>query len=340
MRCQKLQKNPRLIPSVEKSFKLLEFLASQKGGYTITELSRKFKIPISTMNNLLLTLVYCGYLRRDGKGMFRVTMKLLDEAAKVMANTDIRDAAHEDLEALAVETGLAAILSIRDGDQIVCIDKEEGASQIRVASNVGMHYHIHSTATGKAVLANLSDEEVDAIVERTGPPAVTPHTITSVGKLRKELARIRESGYALDNEENTPGIRGVAAPVLDHNGKVGGGVNRRRRFPGGRSHGGSDLGCPAVRTIGLRKARVLQARGSHVVKITEIKSAGLRGETPEGGWSNEIKPDDCVHTLIAVSLMRASQAGAACSPAMNWCGDRFPRCVRSTVGRMRSNPSA
>ena len=214
-----------MIPSVEKALKVLEFLAAQRGGGTITELSRQFKIPISTMNNLLLTLTKCGYLRRDAKGNFRTTLKLLDLAGTVMRNNDLRDIAREDLERLAEETGLAAILSIRDGDRMVCIEKEEGASQIRVASNVGMHFHLHSTATGKAVLANLPEEEVASIAERTGLPAVTTNTLTSLRALRQELRRIRETGYALDNEENSRGIRGIGAPVYDHSGHVIGAIS-------------------------------------------------------------------------------------------------------------------
>jgi IclR family transcriptional regulator, KDG regulon repressor len=214
-----------IVPSVEKAFKILEFMAGQKNAYTITELSRKFKIPISTMNNLLLTLVHCGYLRRNETGTFRVTMKLLDEAAKIIEHTDLRDLAQEDLERLTEETGLASILSVRDGDQIVCLDKKEGPSRIRVASNIGMHFPLHSTATGKLVLAHLSDEEVESIVGRTGLPPVTPHTITSPRVLRAELKRIRNNGYAVDNEETTIGIRGVAAPVFDHEGNVAGAIS-------------------------------------------------------------------------------------------------------------------
>ena len=214
-----------LVPSVAKAFKILEFMASQKEAYTITELSRRFKIPVSTMNNLLLTLVYCGYLARNAKGSFRVTMKLLEESAKVLENHGLRDVAHDQLERLSSLTELTSILSVRDGDQMVCIDKAEGASQIRLASNVGKRFHLHSTATGKMVLTYLPAAEVDEIAARTGLPAVTPNTITNPDKLLLELEKIRNKGYAEDNEENTVGIRGVAAPVFDYQGAVVGAIS-------------------------------------------------------------------------------------------------------------------
>lgn len=215
------QKKARgVIPSVQKALGVLEFLASQKEGYTNSELSRKFKIPISTMNNLLYTLVHCGYLRRNEKGLFRVTMKLLGEAAKVVESTELRDIAHAELERLTKRTELASMLSVRDGDQLVCIDKVEGPSQIRIASAIGKRSALHSTSTGKAIVAHLSPTAVDAIVASAGLPRLTVNTITSATAFKAELNRIRAQGYAVDNEENTIGIRGVSAAVFDYEGEV------------------------------------------------------------------------------------------------------------------------
>jgi IclR family KDG regulon transcriptional repressor len=213
-----------IVPSVQKALAVLEFLASQKEGYTNSELSRKFKIPISTMNNLLYTLLACGYLRRNDKGLFRVTMKLLGEAAKVVESTELRDMAHDELERLTKQTELASILSVRDGDQLVCIDKVEGPSQIRIASAIGKRSPLHSTSTGKAIVAYLTPGAVDGIVSSAGLPRLTVNTITSATAFKAELNRIRAQGYAVDNEENTIGIRGVSAAVFDYEGEVVGAI--------------------------------------------------------------------------------------------------------------------
>jgi IclR family KDG regulon transcriptional repressor len=213
-----------LVPSVEKALHILEFLASQRNGYTTSELSRKFEIPISTMNNLLYTLVHCGYLQRTEKGLFRVTMKLLGEAAKLLESTELREVAHEELERLTSRTELASMLSLRDGQQLVCIDKVEGPSQIRIASSIGKRFYLHSTSTGKAILAYESEEDVDLIVSGAGLPVLTPNTIKSRRTLKQELQRIRVQGYATDREENTAGIWGISAAVFDHTGRVVGAV--------------------------------------------------------------------------------------------------------------------
>jgi len=110
--------------------------------------------------------------------------------------------------------------SIRDGEKLVCVDTIEGPSQIRIASTVGKHFCLHSTCTGKVILAYLPESETETLLGSTGLTAVTPNTITSMPAMRAELSRIRVQGYAVDDEENTVGIRGVAAAVFNHESKV------------------------------------------------------------------------------------------------------------------------
>jgi IclR family transcriptional regulator, KDG regulon repressor len=212
--------NVTCIPSVRKAFNIMEFLTSHNESFTISEIGRIFRIPISTTNNLLSSLVACGYAVRDAKGRFRSTMKLVLEASKLVDKLEIRDVAHPELEELARETTLSASLSIRDDNYVVCIDKVEGSSQIRVASHIGGRFHLHATATGKVLLSPLQEIEVGAICAATGLPAVTRNTITSLPVLKKELQRVRSQGYALDDGENVIGIRGIAAPIFDHQGSI------------------------------------------------------------------------------------------------------------------------
>jgi len=218
---KKRRKPPKCpIPSVEKAFAILEHLTSNNDGATISELSRFFKLPISTTNNLIYSLVFCGYSVRDSKGTFRTALKLLNEASKLVDNISLREVAHPHLEWLSRQTGMASTLSILDDNMLVCIDKVEGSSQIRIAASVGKRFYTHSVAPGKVLLAHLEETELEALVQAAGLPAVTPRTITSLILLRKELRRVRAQGYAVDDGENVVGIRGVAAAIFDHEGKV------------------------------------------------------------------------------------------------------------------------
>jgi DNA-binding IclR family transcriptional regulator len=83
---------------------------------------------------------------------------------------------------------------------------------------------MHHTSTGKAILAHLPDEKVEAIIKSAGLPPATKNTITSAPVLMKELARVRAQGYAIDDQETGIGMRGIAAPVFDHNAKLVGSV--------------------------------------------------------------------------------------------------------------------
>jgi DNA-binding IclR family transcriptional regulator len=92
-------------------------------------------------------------------------------------------------------------------------------------SRIGMSVRLHTTAIGKAILAELPDEEVLAVCRRTGLNARTPNSLVSEEDLLTHLARVRALGYAVDDEENEPGIRCVGAAVFDHTGQVLGGIS-------------------------------------------------------------------------------------------------------------------
>jgi DNA-binding IclR family transcriptional regulator len=212
------------VPAVEKSFAILEMFASKNKGYTISEVSRLLHLPISTTSSLLYTMLHSGYLKRHETGSFTLTTKLLSESSKLLNQIDLRDVVQPELVRLAKSTGLASVLSVREGDELVCIDKVEGNGQIRIASYIGKRFPMHSTCTGKAVLAFQRDEEVDEIIKRVGLEKSTENSITSLSTLKKELARVRAQGFATDNEEYNIGIGGVAAPTFDHSGNVVGAI--------------------------------------------------------------------------------------------------------------------
>ena len=210
----------RPIPAVQKAFSILELYCSTKKNYTISEVSRIFGIPISTSSSLLYSLSSCGYLTRDERGVFSITMKLLTEASKGLSQMEVHDVAEPELKRLTSDLGLTSALYIKDVNHVVCIDKVEGVSPIIIASHVGKRFHMHSTCTGKAILAYLPDDEVERIVGTTGLPRFTPKTITSIPALKKELARVRSQGYAVDDQEFGAGIQGFAAPIFDSKGNV------------------------------------------------------------------------------------------------------------------------
>ncbi|MFB3906013.1 MAG: IclR family transcriptional regulator [Acidobacteriota bacterium] len=208
------------IPALEKGFAILEMFIDDNRPYTISEVSRLLRLPISTTSSLLFTLVHCGYLQRNERREFFLTLKLLSESSKILNRMQLHEVAHQELRKLTAACGLSSFLGVRDGNEIVYIDKIEGTGEIRLSAQIGRRMQMHASGIGKALLAYLPESQAEAIAEATGLPAFTANTITSYSRLREELDRVRAQGYAIDNEETVVGIRGVAAPIFSHSGAL------------------------------------------------------------------------------------------------------------------------
>ena len=216
-------KNKYSVPAVEKTFAVIELFASLNRGYTLSEVSRLLKLPIS----LKFASVHYAELRLSLSRCERSVLPLdadSNSSNESFESVRPREIAESELVKLTANTGLTSVLAIPDGDQLVWIEKIEGTGHIQLAAQVGKRMNLHHTSTGKAILAHLPDERVDAIVASVGLPASTQFTITSVGALKKELGLVRAQGYAIDSQETGVGILGVAAPVFDHKAKLVGSV--------------------------------------------------------------------------------------------------------------------
>jgi DNA-binding IclR family transcriptional regulator len=210
-------KAPR-VNAVHRGLQILELLAGQKKGWSTSEISRKLKIPKSTASYLLHTLLARGYLRREADGVYRLSMKLLALGGLALKGVEIREIALPILRRLVAETGSTAHLAVLEGTEAVYIERVASPGFIQMDTWVGRRMCLHSTSAGKALLAYLPEELAEANLQVTGLPRFTPKTIVSFPKLKQELKRIRESGFAVDDEENTPGVRCLAAPVFDRAG--------------------------------------------------------------------------------------------------------------------------
>lgn len=129
------------------------------------------------------------------------------------------------LRALQQRLGQAVHLAVPSGDHATYTHKVDPGHAYRIATDVGAPLPLHATAAGKALLAHLPPEEAAAVLDRTGLPARTPHTHTDRAALVKELAAIRDAGYATDYEEADASICSIAAPVLDADGTPVGAVS-------------------------------------------------------------------------------------------------------------------
>ncbi|WP_129113943.1 IclR family transcriptional regulator [Halegenticoccus tardaugens] len=211
------------IGALETSLHVLEAL-KRLGGAGVTELAKELNIPKSTVYSHLSTLRQNEYVMREGD-TYRVGLKFLDLGEHARNRMGLYDMAKPQVDLLAEETGELANLLVEEHGEGVYIYRAKGSQAVQVDTRAGMRVKLHCTSLGKAILAYLPEEKVDVIINRWGLPERTPQTITNRETLEEELANIRERRYAQDDGERLPGLRCIAAPVLDQNGRAVGAIS-------------------------------------------------------------------------------------------------------------------
>ena len=189
-------------------------------GATLPEIAERFDRPKSTVHDHLQTLADTGYLVRDGRE-FRVSVRFLNLGGRARASSQLFQVAEGEIRDLAAETGEHANLLVEENGRGIFLYKVKGSQSVRLDTYEGMEVALHTTAMGKAILAELPSEKRDAIVDEHGLDPVTEETVTDRETLEAELERIRERGYATDDEERVEGVRCVAAPITTEDGVVG-----------------------------------------------------------------------------------------------------------------------
>ncbi len=207
--------------AVERALNILEAAAQRRDGLTNAEISRKLGIPKSSASYILRTLEKRGYLRREAEtGRYRLGLKILSLGGDAQANLDIADVALPFMRILGEKIRMTVHLAVLDQGEAVYIEKVEAPGFFKVNTWVGRRMFLHSTSVGKCLLAWLPKHDVENLVKQQGLKKRTPKTITSITRLIAELEHVKQSGYAVDDEENSLGARCLGAPIFDTMGNV------------------------------------------------------------------------------------------------------------------------
>ncbi len=207
--------------AVERALNILEAAAQRRGGLTNAEISRKLGIPKSSASYILRTLEKRSYLRREQEsGRYRLGLKILSLGGDAQANLDIADVALPFMRTLGEKIRMTVHLAVLDQGEAVYIEKVEAPGFFKVNTWVGRRMFLHSTSVGKCLLAWLPKHEIETMVRQQGLKKRTPKTITSIAKLLADLDRVKHSGHAVDDEENSLGARCLGAPIFDATGNV------------------------------------------------------------------------------------------------------------------------
>jgi DNA-binding IclR family transcriptional regulator len=215
-----LAKREYVVKSVLKALDILELLDGEP-GLGVTEVAARLDMEKSTAFRLLNSLWLRGYVRKDPEShRYFNGFRLFEMGNNVVKNMGLKEQAFPFLQELSKRTNEAVNLAIRDGKDVVYIDKIESQATIKVDLHVGKRMPMYCTGLGKALLAFMDPDEVKALYPDETFERFTSNTHRNLSSLMEELKRIRKQGFAWDNEEYVRDIVCVAAPVFGTGGVV------------------------------------------------------------------------------------------------------------------------
>lgn len=207
------------IASLEKGMRVLELLADNQ-DMTVTRVAKTLGLNRASSHRFLAHLVDLGYVVKSEDSRYMLSLKLLELGQKAANRFEIRPLARPFMQELFLEFRETVNLGHFTGLDVLHLDKIDSVEILRMDTPLGYRAPAYCTGLGKAILAQFSPQELDTYLEHVSLERQGPNTIISAERLKEDLADSRRRGYALDDEELSPGLRCVAAPVFDHTGRA------------------------------------------------------------------------------------------------------------------------
>ena len=213
------------VKTIDRLVRVLDCFTPERSTWSLAELSTQLDLPKSTLHRFLVGLESHGILRRDaGDKKWRLGHRLFIWGSLAAESTGLRQIARPIMHELVGATGETAILTVYHNHASDLHGQGRNQPPVRLSLEVGARRACHAGASSKVLMAYLPEEEIEAIIRDKGLPKLCTNTITDPEKLKAELARIRECGYATSLEETDLGAWGVAAPIRDWKGQVAGAI--------------------------------------------------------------------------------------------------------------------
>jgi IclR family transcriptional regulator, pca regulon regulatory protein len=218
------ERGEHFVQSLERGLAVIRAFGPEDPALTLSDVARRTNLTRAAARRFLLTLADLGYVRSDGK-RFALTPRVLELGYAYLSSLSLPEIAEPHLERLAAEVRESSSVSVLDGDDIVYVGRVPTRRIMRVSINVGTRFPAYATSMGRVLLAGLPDAELEDYLQRAQIRPLTPKAIATTPALRAELERIRAQGWALVDQELEEGLRSVAAPIRDRDGRVVAAVN-------------------------------------------------------------------------------------------------------------------
>ena len=208
--------NGTIVGAVDRAMSVLEEMSRYERDVDLATLAKGVRLPKSTLVRLLQTMRRHSIVQQDPRTRrYRLGTALMHLGKAAERQFDLERIVRPFVAELAKSTGETASFAVLESDRAVYLVQVLSESIIRGVPPIGAELGLHCTAVGKVLLTSFSEEDIDAFVNEHGLPRHTEKTIVNVESLRKELEKVRQRGYALDDEEAEQGGRCIAAGVCD-----------------------------------------------------------------------------------------------------------------------------
>lgn len=215
------RRQPSQVQALVRALTLLEHVSRNEHGVTLSDAAHAAGLAASTAHRLLKSLEQMDFVAQDEeRGLWFVGVKAFTIGSAFVRSRDVVAVARPFMRELMERAGETVNLAVLDRDEPVYLTQIECRQMIRAHALPGARAPIHCSGVGKALLATLPDARVAAIAQRRGLARHTPKTIVSLPALRAELERVRERGWAVDDEEQSLGMRCVASVLRDEHGEA------------------------------------------------------------------------------------------------------------------------
>jgi len=205
---------------------LLDRLAQHSAPVNLKQLAHETQLHPSTAHRILGVMVDNRLVDRIEPGTYRLGIRLLELGTLVKSRISVRQEALPHMQMLHQLLGETINLSVRHNDEMVYIERTAaGTSMMRVVQIIGARAPLHITAVGKIFLAGDQPQNTVEYIKRTGLPRFTENSLTDAASLTSELERIREQGYACDNEEAEKGVSCIGAGIYNDEGRLVAGLS-------------------------------------------------------------------------------------------------------------------
>ena len=209
-----------IILSVAKAMDLLQILSQAGKPLLLKELTALCGYPKSTVFGLLTTMRTYDVVTQTPDGKYALGLRLFEYGRQVERSWDISLVARPYMEHLCQQANASVMLSVCEGGSVITLDQVETRNGLRIVSDTGSRLPIYCTSQGKVFLAHMTRAGAEALLRSQSMTQFTPHTITDIPSLLREIDVCRVNGYAIENGEYKIGLRSISAPVYTVEGKA------------------------------------------------------------------------------------------------------------------------